>query len=153
MKIKLSILILFIVSISYSQSQIERRDPVNQNDYTFLLMHDNSSITISKYKSSTISEISLLLQTDTEICRDYNQITLTLSSGEKINFENAKIYCSTSETNKHKLIGTIILNKNLYNKLSQTEIKSFELGDVKIPVEFKETGENLRGLFKFSEEY
>lgn len=153
MKIKFSILILFIGSMSYCQSKEEQRDLMNQRDYEVSLVANNSSITISKYKSTTINEISLLFKTETAICREYDEINLTLFSGEKLHFDNAKIYCSELETKKYKLIGSLLLTTELYNKLSQTEIISFELGEVKIPVEFKEEGENLRGLFKFSEQF
>jgi hypothetical protein len=93
------------------------------------------------------------LKTETEACTAKNGITLTLFSGEKLYFDTILVACNQLETEKYKLSSSFILTPDLYNKLSQTEIVEFTLGDVIIPVHFKEKGENLRGLFKFSESY
>jgi thioredoxin-related protein len=153
MKSKFTFLILFIGFISYCQSNTEQRDPINQQDFESMLVSNNSSIVISKYKSSTINEITLILKTETETCNDNHGISLTLFTGEKLNFKNNKIACSESEKKRYKLSGSLILTPELYNKLSQTEIIEFNLGGVIVPVNFKEKGENLRALFKFSESY
>lgn len=153
MKINFTLLILFISLKSFCQSSIEYRDPVNQQGFETMLTLYNSSIQISKYKSSTLNEISLIFKTETNICGDNHGINLTLVSGEKLSFENAVIACEELETKKYKLSGSFILSPELYTKLSQTEILEFKLGDVIVPVYFKEKGENLRDLFKFSESY
>lgn len=153
MKNKFTFFILLISFISYCQSNSEQRDPVNQNDYESMLKWNNSSIRISRYKSATINENKLIFKTETEICNETKGISLTLSSGEVLNFENAKVTCSKLETNKYNLTGSFILTPELYTKLSQTEIAEFKLGKVKVPVDFKEKGENLQQLFKFSENH
>lgn len=153
MKSIFTILILFISLLSYCQSSVEKRDPVYQKRYESLLILNNSSIEISRYKSPTINEITLILKTETEACTAKNGITLTLFSGEKLYFDTILVACNQLETEKYKLSSSFILSPDLYNKLSQTEIVEFTLGDVIIPVHFKEKGENLRGLFKFSESY
>ena len=121
----LTFLILFIGLISYCQTNVEQRDPINQNDYEFLLMSNNSAIRISKYKSSTINEISLILKTEADACNPNSGIILILNSGEKLSFENIKVSCSESETKKYNLTGSLILTSELYNKLSKSEIKEF----------------------------
>jgi len=153
MKSIFTILTLFISLLSYCQSSVEQRNPVYQKRFESLLILNNSSIEISRYKSPTINEITLILKTETEACTAKNGITLTLFSGEKLYFDTILIACNQLETEKYKLSSSFILNSDLYNKLSQTEIVEFTLGDVIIPVHFKEKGENLRGLFKFSESY
>ena len=153
MKSLFTILILFISLLSYCQSSIEQRNPVYQTRFESLLILNNSSIEISRYKSPTINEITLILKTETEACTAKNGITLTLFSGEKLYFDTILVACNQLETEKYKISSSFILNSDLYNKLSQTEIVEFTLGDVIIPVHFKEKGENLRGLFKFSESY
>jgi len=153
MKSIFTILTLFISLLSYCQSSIEQRNPVYQKSFESLLILNNSSIEISRYKSPTINEITLILKTETEACTAKNGITLTLFSGEKLYFDTILVACNQLETEKYKLSSSFILTPDLYNKLSQTEIVEFTLGDVIIPVHFKEKGENLRGLFKFSESY
>ena len=153
MKSIFTILSLFISLLSYSQSSIEQSNPVYQTSFESLLILNNSSIEISRYKSPTINEITLILKTETEACTAKNGITLTLFSGEKLYFDTILVACNQLETEKYKLSSSFILSPDLYNKLSQTEIVEFTLGDVIIPVHFKEKGENLRGLFKFSESY
>jgi hypothetical protein len=153
MKSIFTILTLFISLLSYCQSSVEQRNPVYQTSFESLLILNNSSIEISRYKSPTINEITLILKTETEACTEKNGITLTLFSGEKLYFDTILVACNQLETEKYKLSSSFILNSDLYNKLSQTEIVEFTLGDVIIPVHFKEKGENLRGLFKFSESY
>lgn len=151
MKYKFIFFILLVSFSSYCQPNTEKRDPVNQNDYESMLKWNNSSIRISKYKSATINENKLILKTETEICNETKGISLTLSNGEVLNFENTKVTCSKLETGKYDLTGSFILTPELYNKLSQTEITEFRLGKIKVPVDFKEKGENLQQLFKFSE--
>ena len=153
MKSIFTILTLFISLLSYCQSSVEQRNPVYQTSFESLLILNNSSIEISRYKSPTINEITLILKTETEACTEKNGITLTLFSGEKLYFDTILVACNQLETEKYKLSSSFILTPDLYNKLSQTEIVEFTLGDVIIPVHFKEKGENLRGLFKFSESY
>lgn len=153
MKSIFTILSLFISLLSYCQSSIEQRNPVYQTSFESLLILNNSSIEISRYKSPTINEITLILKTETEACTAKNGITLTLFSGEKLYFDTILVACNQLETEKYKISSSFILSPDLYNKLSQTEIVEFTLGDVIIPVHFKEKGENLRGLFKFSESY
>ncbi len=153
MKSIFTILSLFISLLSYCQSSVEQRNPVYQTSFESLLILNNSSIEISRYKSPTINEITLILKTETEACTAKNGITLTLFSGEKLYFDTILVACNQLETEKYKLSSSFILTPDLYNKLSQTEIVEFTLGDVIIPVHFKEKGENLRGLFKFSESY
>jgi hypothetical protein len=153
MKSIFTILTLFISLLSYCQSSVEQRNPVYQTSFESLLILNNSSIEISRYKSPTINEITLILKTETEACTAKNGITLTLFSGEKLYFDTILVACNQLETEKYKLSSSFILTPDLYNKLSQTEIVEFTLGDVIIPVHFKEKGENLRGLFKFSESY
>jgi len=153
MKRKFTFLMLLIGLVSYCQSSIEQRNPIYQQDFESLLISNNSSIVISKYKSPEITEVSLILKTEVETCHENNGISLTLFSGEKLNFENIKIICSESERKKNELSGSLILTPELYNKLSQTEIVEFDLGGVTVPVKFKNNGENLKELFKFSESY
>lgn len=153
MKSIFTILSLFISLLSYCQSSVEQRNPVYQTSFESLLILNNSSIEISRYKSPTINEITLILKTETEACTEKKGITLTLFSGEKLYFDTILLACNQLETEKYKLSSSFILSPDLYNKLSQTEIVEFTLGDVIIPVHFKEKGENLRGLFKFSESY
>jgi hypothetical protein len=153
MKSIFTILTLFISLLSYCQSSVEQRNPVYQTSFESLLILNNSSIEISRYKSPTINEITLILNAETEACTAKNGITLTLFSGEKLYFDTILVACNQLETEKYKLSSSFILTPDLYNKLSQTEIVEFTLGDVIIPVHFKEKGENLRGLFKFSESY
>ena len=151
MKSKFTILLLFIGLMSYCQSNVEKRDPVNQQDFETMLISNNSSIVLSKYKSKTINEIALIFKTETDACNNNHGINLTLFSGEKLNFENSKITCSESETKKYKLSRSLILTPELYKKLSQTEIKEFNLGGVTVPVNYLQKDEDLKGLFKFSE--
>lgn len=146
MKTKFTILILLISCIAYCQSNVQKRDPINQNDYELTLTKKNSTITISNYKTSTINENSLVLKTEADNCNQTNGIYLTLSNGEVLSFDNNKATCTETETKKYSLIGTIILTPELYKKLSQIEIIEFRFGKLKVPVEFKEKGENLRGL-------
>ena len=153
MKSKFTILILFIGLMSYCQSNLEKRDPVYQHGFETMLIFNNSSIVISKYKSATINEVTLIFKTETEACTNNNGISLTLFSGEKLNFEDSKISCSELETKKYKLTSSLILTPELYKKISQTEIIEFNLGGVKVPVNYLEKGENLKGLFKFSESF
>ncbi|UMY65427.1 MULTISPECIES: hypothetical protein [unclassified Flavobacterium] len=153
MKSKLTFLILLIGFISYCQSNNEARDPINQQDFESMLTSNNSSIVISKYKSSTLTEITLIFKTETDVCDNSNGIHLTLFTGEKLDFENAKISCSELGAKKFKLMGSIVLTPELYKKLSQTEITDFRLGNTNVPVNFREKGENLIALFKFSENY
>jgi hypothetical protein len=153
MKSKFTILILFIGLISYCQSNVEYRDPVNQQDFETMLKSNNSSIVISKYKTKTINEITLIFKTETDSCNNNEVISLTLLSGEKLNFENSKITCTKSETKKYNLSGNLILTTELYNKLSQTEITEFNLGGITVPVNYLEKEEDLKGLFKLSESF
>lgn len=146
-------LLLFMNLIGYSQSAKEQRDPLHQNDYESELVHENSSIIISKYKSSTINEISLVLKTKAKKCPDSNGIHLTLSDGEVLKFDNLEINCTTLEAGRFNLMGSIILTPELYKKLSESEINEFRLGNQKVPVVYKEKEESLKGLFKFSESF
>lgn len=146
-------LLLFMNLIGYSQSAKEQRDPLYQNDYESELVHKNSSIIISKYKSSTINEISLVLKTQAKKCPDSNGIHLTLSDGEVLKFDNLEVNCTALEAGRFNLIGSIILTPELYKKLSESEISAFRLGNQKVPVVYKEKEENLKGLFKFSESF
>lgn len=144
---------LFIGFLSYCQSGIEKRDKVNQRDYEFTLVSNNSYIVLSKYKSAKINETTLLLKTETEGCAKNQGIYLTLATGENLQFKNAQITCEVAESKKHKLTGSFIVTPELYNKLSKTEILEFKLGDVTVPVQFREKEENLRTLFHFAENY
>lgn len=153
MKSNYIFLILFMNLIGYSQTAKEQRDPLYQNDYESELVYENSSIIISKYKSSTINEISLVLKTDAKKCPDSNGIHLTLSDGEVLKFDNLEINCTTLEAGRFNLMGSIILTPELYKKLSESEINEFRLGNQKVPVVYKEKEESLKGLFKFSESF
>lgn len=150
---KLFLLLLLNLGLqSYSQSNTEKRDPLYLQEFESELLLNGSSIRVSKYKSATINETSLKLITEKAVCNDAHGVVLTLLSGEKLTFADAKVSCVPSETKKNKLTGNIILTPELYKKLSQTEIVKFELGGVSVPVHYKEKGENLKGLFKMSEE-
>ncbi|HRE79387.1 MAG TPA: hypothetical protein PLL09_16340 [Flavobacterium sp.] len=153
MKSNYIFLILFMNLIGYSQTAKEQRDPLYQNDYESELVYENSSIIISKYKSSTINEISLVLKTEAKKCPDSNGIHLTLSDGEVLKFDNLEINCTTLEAGRFNLMGSIILTPELYKKLSESEINEFRLGNQKVPVVYKEKEESLKGLFKFSESF
>ena len=153
MKSNLIMLLLFVNLICFSQAKVEQRDPLYQNDYEAELMHENSAIIISKYKSSTINEISLVLKTEAKKCPDSKGIQLTLSNGEVLRFDMLAIDCSPSDTKKFTLKGSVILTEKLYKKLSESEITEFKLGNQKVPVVYKEKEENLKGLFKFSESF
>jgi hypothetical protein len=150
-----TVVLLFLLAyvLCFGQSAVEKRDPLYQNDYESQLIQENSSIIISKYKSSTINEISLVLKTEAKRCSDGYGIQLTLSDGEVLNFDNLEVNCTPSETRKFNLMGSIILTPELYTKLSKSEIKEFRLGNQTVPVVFKEKEENLKGLFKFSESF
>lgn len=153
MKVQIIILSFLIHLNCFGQTKVEQRDPLYQNDYEAELVHENSSIIISKYKSSTLNEISLLLKTEAKRCPDGYGIQLTLSDGEVLKFDNLEVNCTPSETRKFNLMGSIILTPELYTKLSKSEIKEFRLGNQTVPVDFKEKEENLKGLFKFSESF
>ncbi|RAR49849.1 hypothetical protein [Flavobacterium lacus] len=153
MKFNFILLFLFMNFACFSQSAKEQRDPLYQNDYEAELMHENSSIVISKYKSSTVNEISLILKTEAKKCPDTKGIYLTLSDGEVLRFDNLEVNCSTSNMKNFFLNGNVILSEELYLRLSQTEIKEFSLGNHSVPVVYKEKEENLKGLFKISESF
>ena len=153
MKVQIIILMFFIHLSCFGQTKVEQRDPLYQHDYESQLIQENSSIIISKYKSSTINEISLVLKTEAKRCSDGYGIQLTLSDGEVLKFDNLEVNCTPSETRKFNLMGSIILTPELYTKLSKSEIKEFRLGNQTVPVVFKEKEENLKGLFKFSESF
>ena len=70
MKVQIIFLLLFIHLSCFSQIKVEQRDPLYQHDYESELIQENSSIIISKYKSSTINEISLVLKTEAKRCPD-----------------------------------------------------------------------------------
>lgn len=145
---------MFFIHLScFGQTKVEQRDPLYQHDYESQLIQENSSIIISKYKSSTLNEISLVLKTESKRCPDGYGIELTLSDGEVLKFDNLEVNCTPSETRKFNLMGSIILTPELYTKLSKSEIKEFRLGNQTVPVVFKEKEENLKGLFKFSESF
>ncbi|MBN8565152.1 MAG: hypothetical protein J0M25_00255 [Flavobacteriales bacterium] len=153
MKVQIIILMFFIHLSCFGQTKVEQRDPLYQHDYESQLIQENSSIIISKYKSSTLNEISLVLKTESKRCPDGYGIELTLSDGEVLKFDNLEVNCTPSETRKFNLMGSIILTPELYTKLSKSEIKEFRLGNQTVPVVFKEKEENLKGLFKFSESF
>lgn len=152
---KSTVFLLFLLAnvLCFGQSAAEQRDPLYQHDYESELLQENSSIIISKYKSSTINEISLVLKTQAKKCPDSNGIHLTLSDGEVLKFDNLEINCTTLEAGRFNLMGSIILTQELYKKLSESEITAFRLGNQKVPVVYKEKEENLKGLFKFSESF
>jgi hypothetical protein len=153
MKVQI-IILLFIIHLGcFGQTKIEQRDPLYQNDYEAELVHENSSIIISKYKSPTINEISLVLKTEAKKCPDSNGIHLTLSDGEVLKFDNLEVNCTSLEARRFNLMGSIHLTPELYKKLSESEITEFRLGNLKVPVVYKEKEENLKGLFKFSESF
>lgn len=146
------IILLLVVNLTcFSQSNVEQRDPLYQQEYQSELMQKNSSITLSKYNSSTINEISLVLKTEAKRCPNGNGIELTLSDGEVLRFDSLEINCTPSEETKFNLTGSIVLTPELYKKLSQTEITEFRLDNLNVPVVYKEKEEDLKGLFKFSE--
>ena len=153
MKVQIIFLLLFIHLSCFSQIKVEQRDPLYQHDYESELIQENSSIIISKYKSSTINEISLVLKTEAKRCPDGYGIELTLSDGEVLKFDNLEVNCSALEARKFNLMGSIILTPVLYKKLSESEITEFRLGNQKVTVVYKEKEENLKGLFKFSESF
>ncbi|WP_396183011.1 hypothetical protein [Flavobacterium sp.] len=153
MKVQIIFLLLFIHLSCFSQIKVEQRDPLYQHDYESELIQENSSIIISKYKSSTINEISLVLKTEAKRCPDGYGIELTLSDGEVLKFDNLEVNCSALEARKFNLMGSIILTPELYKKLSESEITEFRLGNQKVTVVYKEKEENLKGLFKFSESF
>ena len=153
MKVQIIFLLLFIHLSCFSQIKVEQRDPLYQHDYESELIQENSSIIISKYKSSTINEISLVLKTEAKRCPDGYGIELTLSDGEVLKFDNLEVNCSAMEARKFNLMGSIILTPVLYKKLSESEITEFRLGNQKVTVVYKEKEENLKGLFKFSESF
>ena len=151
MKNKFSLIMVLIGFISYSQSSNSQRDPQFQSDFEMELVPNNSSIVLSRYKTSTINEVTLQFKTETNYCNDYKVLLITLESGEKLKFDTALIDCDKVDAKKNILIAKLLLTEELYAKLSQTEIVDFEIGNVKIPVKYKERGENLKALFKFSE--
>ena len=121
MKVQIIILMFFIHLSCFGQTKVEQRDPLYQHNYESQLIQENSSIIISKYKSSTINEISLVLKTEAKRCSDGYGIQLTLSDGEVLKFDNLEVNCTPSETRKFNLMGSIILTPELYTKLSKSE--------------------------------
>lgn len=151
MKKLLGIVLVFISYIGYSQNNVEARDPIYQTDFSMDLIGNHSSIGISKYKSPTIKDSRIIFNTEIASCDKSNGIELVLSTGETLYFENARIACVPMENGNFHLYGSLLLTIELYHKLSQIEILDFKLGTTKVPVVFKEKGENLKVLFKFSE--
>jgi hypothetical protein len=144
MKNLLLILILFISNIGNSQNKVDERDPIYQTEFSMDLIRKHSTISISKYKSPTITESKIIFNTETTSCDNSNGIELVLSTGETLHFENARIACVPTENSNFHLYGSLLLTTELYDKLSQIEILVIKLGTVKYPVVFKEKGENLK---------
>jgi hypothetical protein len=153
MKVQIIILLFFINLGCFGQTKVEQRDPLYQQDYETELVYKNSSIVISKYKSPTINEVSLVLKTEANKCPDGKGIELTLSNGEVLRFDSLEVTCTPSEARKFSVKGNIVLTPELYKKLSDSEITEFRLGNHKVPVVYKEKEENLKALFKFSESF
>lgn len=147
MKSKLSLLLLFVSFVSFSQNQTEERDLQYQTEYQSDLVLNNSTIAVCKYNSPILKEISLVLSTETKRCTPQEGLTLTLQTGEILSLKNSTITCDKISSGKNKLTSTLLLTPELYEKLSNIEITTFQIGSVKVAVDYKIKGENLNNLF------
>ena len=158
MKKIITILLLSVSTFGFSQTTNEPRDPLNQQEYAAELESPKGEIAISVYKTATIMEKTLILKTEVKNCKDTKGIILKLSNGETLKFKKAYVSCDSASNGNSAITGRILkgsipLTPDLYNKLSQLEITEFKLGKTKVPVVYKDKNENLKGLFKFSEQY
>lgn len=148
-----SLLAVFFGVLSYAQSRPENWDAVNQVVYESKLTLNNSSLMVSRYKSPTFNENALIFKTESDKCTTNDGLTILLVTGERLFFDKVKVVCDSKQNNKHSVSTTLILDASLYEKFSHTEISEFQLGDIRVPVTFKEKGESLKGLFQISNEY
>lgn len=148
---KTTIIILFLIASQLCFSQDDNRDLQYQTEFIFELQANNGTISISKYDSQTLTETSLVFTTEIRIMNNAKGLTLYLSSGEVLSFKNSINTCEPLDNGNFKLSSSIILSPDLYKKLSQTDLLSFQIGLIKVQAKFKEEGENFKELFSVAE--
>lgn len=150
---KTTIIFLFLMASHLFYSQVEERDLQYQTEFFFELQTNNGTISISKYDSPTLTETSLVFTTEIRIMNNAKGLTLYLSSGEVLSFKNSINTCKPLDNGNFKLNSSIILSPDLYEKISQTDLLSFQIGLIKVQAKFKEEGENFKTLFSVAEMY
>ena len=148
MNSKYSLLLLFFTFISFSQQKSSERDFFYEHEFSFELAANNGTISILKYDTPTVRESYLILTTEIEMCRRFEGLTLFFKSGETLSFKDSEIECESLPNGKRKLTSTLLLPPELYKKLSKLELKSFNIGTIYVPAEFKEQGESFKELLK-----
>ena len=148
MKSKFSLLLLFITCISFSQQKSSDREFQYEHEFSFELAENNGTISILKYETPTVRETYLILTTEIEICRRSEGMTLFFKSDETLSFKDSEIECESLPNGKRKLTSTLLLPPELYKKLWEIELKSFNIGTIYVPADFKEDGESFEELLK-----
>ncbi len=139
---------LLVSFISTGQDFQRKRDPIYQTEYEIELIKPQSTVSISRYKSPTETEYSLIIKTQNTQCPKESGVVVVLLNGEQISFSNHLVRCDALSNSSFQLLGSFILSPALYQKLSEQGVAYFMLGEVKIPAQYKEVGESLPQLLK-----
>lgn len=145
------LLLLFISSLGNAQTT-EKRDSQFQIDYEMELAKHGSSIVISTYDSPTQRDKSLILRTTSHDCAGLKGVRIRLLNGDNLIFDNIAIECGPFAPNRGNASATILLTDALQAQLEGQEIYEFTLGNISVPVKFKEPNENFTALQKWAKD-
>ena len=129
-----------------AQTFQKKRDPIYRTDFETVLVAASSTITVSRYKSPSELEYTLQVQTQNSSCGSQSGLRLVLLNGEQITLPDNPVRCDALRSHPFQLSSSCVLTPQLLQKLTQQDIAYFVIGDVTVPVQYKEEGENIPQL-------